>query len=329
MHTNIKISIGIPTYNGAFRIKDTLDSIFAQLTPEVSPFLEVIVSDNASTDETSAVVDSYIKIFPCAVSYYKNEVNIGYDRNVNELFRHAVGEYVWLLADDDVVKLGAISQVLTLLFLHKTLKVVQLNFQSYDREMTKIVHEVYMPNDFLCQNAESFLSNSAGRYGQVSTLIFSRLAWNSAGVEEAFGSNYIHIFALLKVLQAGVSYIVKAPLLNVRMGSENFGISGDALVLTPLGGGKIFLQMRKMGYSKQISRRILRENRRYVFSTIPYAKNTGIARPVNLIYSLLAIHNSLELWLLWIPIIIMPTNIFRRLYGFVKYIIQIKKNTLR
>lgn len=264
MISSPKISIGIPTYNGAARIGKTLDSILDQLTPELAASIEVVISDNASSDDTASVISSYVARFPCAIVYHKNDANIGYDRNVNALFVHAVGQYVWLLADDDVLKSGAIYQVLTTFSRHNDLKIMQLNFQSYDAEMKQVVHEIKLYENLLCEDAETFLSNSAGRYGQVSTLIFERQAWNQAGVKQAYGTNYIHVYALLKVLLAGRSYIVKDPLVNVRTGSENFGTSGDALINTPLGGGKIFLQMKNMGYSENIREKLLLENRRYV-----------------------------------------------------------------
>ena len=320
MLTSVKISIGIPTYNGAARIGKALDSILVQLTPELATSIEVVISDNASTDDTASVIALYVARFPCAIVYRKNDTNIGYDRNVNALFVHAVGQYVWLLADDDELKPGAIHQVLTTFSQHSDLKIMQLNFQSYDPEMKQVVHEIKIPENLLCEDAETFLSNSAGRYGQVSTLIFERQAWNQAGVEQAYGTNYIHIYALLKVLLTGRSYIAKDPLVNVRTGSENFGTSGDALIEIPLGGSKIFLQMKNMGYSNNISQKLLLENRRYLFRIIPHAKNKGLAHSIKLTRNLLAVHNNLELWLLWIPIIFMPMMIYRHMYGFARYL---------
>lgn len=324
MPANIKISIGIPTYNGAVRIRAALDSILAQLTPELALFVEVVISDNASTDDTASVVASYSMRFPCAIVYCKNDVNVGYDRNVNVVFTQAIGQYVWLLSDDDALEQGAIGKVLSTITQRNDLKVLQLNFQSYDADLKRVVHEIKMSRDLLCEDAETFLLNSEGRYGQVSTLIFDRQSWIDAGVEIAYGTNYIHIYALLKVLLKGRSYIVKDTLVRVRMGSENFGTSGDALASTPLGCGKIFLKMRELGYGRKISQKLHLENRHYVFRTIPYAKNKGIAHPIKLVRGLLAVHNSLELWVLWIPIILIPTSLFRLVYGFLKSAIRRK-----
>ena len=52
---NLKFSILIPSYNGADIISDALDSILAQDYKNY----EVIVSDDASQDDTEKVVRSY------------------------------------------------------------------------------------------------------------------------------------------------------------------------------------------------------------------------------------------------------------------------------
>jgi hypothetical protein len=267
------------------------------------------------------LVASYSDKFPCSIRYSKNDLNIGYDRNVDALFSLSEGDYVWLLADDDVLQQGAICKVLAALNKHDDLKLLQLNFQTFDSSLKHVVHEMKMSNSVLCDDAESFLFNSKGRYGQVSTLIFSREAWIDMRSDWAFGTNYIHIYMVLKILiKGGRSFIFKDSLIKARTGSKNFGTSGDALVLTPLGGAKIFSRMREFGYGELISRKLLLENRKYVFQIIPYAKNKGIDHPIKIIRCLLSTHNCLELWVFWVPILVMPTKIFQHVYAFLKCI---------
>jgi abequosyltransferase len=318
MTSSPKISIGIPTYNGARRITTALESIFSQLDPALGEVIEVVISDNASADETEAIALSYIQRFPCKVSYYKNDVNIGYDRNVNSIFLRANGDFVWLLSDDDSLKPGAIIEVLGIISSFSDLKLIQMNFQSYDSSLKQLVHEIKMPEDLYCDNPTEFLEKSEGRYGQVSSLIFNRQSWNESNVENVFGSNYVHIYALLKVLLMGHSYICKEPLVNVRLGSENFGVTGDALILTPLGAGGIFMKMPEIGYGADISNMLLRDNRSYVFSIIPHAKFMGIKRPLALIKKLFKVHNSIQLWVLWVPLLLCPTPLYRYLYRSLK-----------
>lgn len=318
MISSPKISIGIPTYNGARRITAALESILSQLDHVLGDVVEIVISDNASADETESIVLSYIQRFPCKVFYYKNEVNIGYDRNVNSVFHRANGDFVWLLSDDDSLKPGALLKVLGIISSFSDLKLIQINFQSYDSSLKQLIHEIKMPENIYCDNPTEFLEKSEGRYGQVSSLIFNRQSWNVANVESVYGSNYVHIYGLLRVLLMGHSYICKEPLVNVRLGSKNFGVTGDALILTPLGAGFIFLKMPEIGYDNNISSRLLRDNRSYVFRIIPHAKFVGIKSPLVLIKKLFKVHNSIQLWVLWVPFLLFPTTPYKYTYGFLK-----------
>lgn len=68
------VSICIPTYNRAPYLKKCLDSLVCQ--PEFQQGLvEIVVSDNASTDDTEKVAEAYSTAYP-NFHYYKNEVNI-------------------------------------------------------------------------------------------------------------------------------------------------------------------------------------------------------------------------------------------------------------
>jgi glycosyltransferase involved in cell wall biosynthesis len=89
----IKLSIAIPTYNGAETIRETLDSIVSQLEDGV----EIVVSDNASTDDTAEIVREYQASYP-VIRYFCNDENLGADRNFDLAVRRAQGEYAWLFA---------------------------------------------------------------------------------------------------------------------------------------------------------------------------------------------------------------------------------------
>lgn len=97
------LTIGIPTYNGAPHIRETLDSILSQDPNILDSKVEILISDNASTDETELIVREYSSKHPNLIRYSKNEINIGFDRNLDMLFKKANGAYVWLMGDDDAL----------------------------------------------------------------------------------------------------------------------------------------------------------------------------------------------------------------------------------
>lgn len=91
------ISIGIPTYNRAdIFLRQALNSALSQTYPNI----EIIVSDNCSTDNTEEIVKSYNDP---RIRYFKQKVNIGSVPNSNFCLEQAMGDYYMLHHDDDLL----------------------------------------------------------------------------------------------------------------------------------------------------------------------------------------------------------------------------------
>ena len=76
--------------------------------------VELIISDNCSTDETETTVRTLMEKGH-RIKYVRNSVNIGPDANILQCFEAASGSYAWILGDDDVLLEGIISNLLHLL----------------------------------------------------------------------------------------------------------------------------------------------------------------------------------------------------------------------
>jgi len=91
------VTIGICTYNRAEGyLQDALRSAVAQEYPN----LEIVVSDNASTDRTEEVVNAFEDP---RIRYFKQPRNLGVNGNFNFCLEQARGAYFLLLHDDDVI----------------------------------------------------------------------------------------------------------------------------------------------------------------------------------------------------------------------------------
>jgi glycosyltransferase involved in cell wall biosynthesis len=90
------VSIGLPVYNGERFIQKALDSLLAQDYPN----MELIISDNASTDRTRDMCLTY-QVKDSRVHYYRNDVNIGMMSNFKRALDLARGEYFMFAAHDD------------------------------------------------------------------------------------------------------------------------------------------------------------------------------------------------------------------------------------
>lgn len=91
-----RVSIGMPVFNGADFIGCSIQSILAQDYED----LELIIADNASTDETESIC-RYLAARDPRIRYYRNDVNLGAARNYNKVFELARGEYFKWAAHDD------------------------------------------------------------------------------------------------------------------------------------------------------------------------------------------------------------------------------------
>lgn len=92
----IIISIGMPVYNGANFINKALDSLLDQTFTN----FELIISDNASTDETETICQKYAKR-DNRIRYVRQPENQGALANFQFVLNEAVGDYfMWAAADD-------------------------------------------------------------------------------------------------------------------------------------------------------------------------------------------------------------------------------------
>ena len=106
------LTIGIPTFNRAKALKNLLLELSKETSQEADR-VEVYVSDNASTDETSKVLQKYSK--NKNIRFTTNQKNLGFDGNVNNIFKQAKGRYVWVLGDDDSIAKGCVKKITAIL----------------------------------------------------------------------------------------------------------------------------------------------------------------------------------------------------------------------
>lgn len=92
------LSIGMPVHNGARYLEHTLECLRGQ---RFDGEVEVLVSDNASTDETPEIIRAAAAADP-RIRYVRQEVNLGPAGNFNYVFQHTTGEYFTWLASDDL-----------------------------------------------------------------------------------------------------------------------------------------------------------------------------------------------------------------------------------
>jgi len=109
------LTIGIPTWNRARNLDNLLRNLVAACPPDAQSHIEVLVSDNASTDDTGAVVTHFCESANFPIRYRRNEQNIGAVRNGIETLKAAHGRYWTFFGDDDEVVCENLPEILRLL----------------------------------------------------------------------------------------------------------------------------------------------------------------------------------------------------------------------
>ena len=106
------LTIAIPTYNRSAFLKRSLQYLYEQKNDLAN--VELIISDNASADNTSEVVAGFQSL-GLNIRYIRNPENKGADLNIAQCYTSATGKYVLTLGDDDFFVANSIGKIIKLL----------------------------------------------------------------------------------------------------------------------------------------------------------------------------------------------------------------------
>jgi glycosyltransferase involved in cell wall biosynthesis len=99
------VSVVLCTYNGEKYLEEQLTSILTQTYPS----LEIIICDDCSFDSTQQIIRSYA-LKEDRIRYFFNEKNLGVNKNFEQGFFKATGEFIVIADQDDIWKPEKIQQ---------------------------------------------------------------------------------------------------------------------------------------------------------------------------------------------------------------------------
>lgn len=216
---SIKLSICIATRNRGDFIGETLQSIASQCSDAV----EVVVLDGASVDNTEQVVRRLQATIP-GLRYFRQETNGGLDRDYDSAVGLAVGEYCWLMSDDDPLKAGAVDAVLRAIEMKFSLIVVNSELRNLD--LSKLLDpnrlqfaddRVYTPAEF-----ERLFEETSGYLGYIGAVVIRRDIWLSRRREPFYGSYFIHVGVIFQTQLPGDTLVICEPLISIRFGNTQW-----------------------------------------------------------------------------------------------------------
>jgi abequosyltransferase len=214
-----KLSICIATLNRGAFIGQTLESIIVQATDDV----EIIVVDGASTDNTPEVVGRFRQEFP-RLNYVRLAQKGGVDADYNRAVELARGEYCWLMSDDDLLKPGAISAVLTAIESSHDLIIVNSEIRNFDlstiiepRRLAIKSDRIYTPADYV-----QLFIDTAYYLSFIGGVVIKQCVWNEREKEPYIGTEFIHLGIVFQQPLQKSALVMAEPWIIIRSGNASW-----------------------------------------------------------------------------------------------------------
>jgi abequosyltransferase len=204
---NILLTIAIPTWNRSKYLYRCLDSIFKQINSHTENYLEVIVSDNSSIDNTASVVHSFVKK-GFKLKYFKNRSNLGGDYNLAKCYSKAEGTYVYMLADDDILMPNMLNNLISIIKNNSKIGLVFLSPFGFDKEPSKEKPYSLTRNKYY-YNSNKFIKKIGVKMTLISTLVINKELDKNDNPFAYCGSELVQVhLALNAILRAKTNVYV-------------------------------------------------------------------------------------------------------------------------
>jgi glycosyltransferase involved in cell wall biosynthesis len=219
----MKLTIAIPTFERAGCLLLLLASIQQDLVGIATDVVEVMVIDNASQDDTPILVNAMRKMMP-HLRCGRQPSNVGLEVNIATCIQHGIGEFLWIMGDDDTIDAGTIRKVLETIDHNPDVDFIGLNYrQTKDFETSLLPSVIEIAEDFKGPFRD-FLSVDGSNQivAFVTSCVVRRRCY--AAVDPItlarFGSSYILQFAIMASVINSIAYVFATPMLSQRQGNQ-------------------------------------------------------------------------------------------------------------
>jgi glycosyltransferase involved in cell wall biosynthesis len=174
--TSPKVSVIVPIYNQAPFIRETVDSVLEQDYPNV----ELVLSDDGSTDGTAEILRRYAERDPERVKVVASGRNTGIAEAFNRALDAHTGDYIAWLGGDDVMLPGKLGRQVAVL-------------------------EARPDAVGCCHDADVFDSASGRSYGRFTEVYNGRRGVREGGVELLLDPSYLMLPSTMMVRSSAVA----------------------------------------------------------------------------------------------------------------------------
>lgn len=207
------LEVFITTYNRAGFLKETLKSICEQSAQG----FDILVLDNASTDNTKEVFEEIKKQYPSRnMIFVGSEKNIGGIANINRAREMAKKEWAMLFHDDDLMHPDYIKNAMDLLAQHKGAVMASCTYTPLEKMDDK--NWETFSNDAYIADVKDFAALMFGfiMHNFASTIYKTSLLKETTFKEDIYGKILDRPF-MLDIAQLGKTIVLKDPYIRYRL----------------------------------------------------------------------------------------------------------------
>lgn len=211
----IFLSIIIPTYNRCERLKRSVQSALSSDSNEI----EVLVSDNASTDATPETISRF---HDPRLRHWRNPENIGPERNFYTLLKEARGKWVLVLTDDDFILPGKLNYLIAELRTHPNVGMVLSDLEQCDEAGGKFYDYSVCPVVGVLEPRLPSIRYFFQGAHVLSRIVFRRELMDLEGMRRHDGSMYPQMYLAGDILKHHPALYLAEPIICHTVGNPTF-----------------------------------------------------------------------------------------------------------
>jgi len=227
------LSICIPTYNRGLFLERALSSIINEIEVyKLNKYVEICISDNASTDATFEIVNNFKKKDIVSIVFKQLPENIGAPRNFLSAVDISNGSFVWLMGSDDLIIEGKLKFIIEILLSKENISIFLGDRTNLNSNQKVISTEYWAKKANLVKKdtMSDYIKNCnsiGGLFSYISDIIFLKSQWlniiDTKQINKLFDSPYIHVYILLYMIKEGaVLNYIHEPIVYNQSDNDSF-----------------------------------------------------------------------------------------------------------
>lgn len=204
----MKISICVPQYNRINFLLQSLDIISHQTYSDI----EVVVSDDCSSDKTEECITTLQKSYKFPLVYHRNQSNKGYDFNYRQSIELATGDYCIVIGNDDSIFGDAsIEKLAQFLKDNDYPEIGYVNFVEA-KNPTKVIERAY--NTGIMGSGPDVALKNYSCFSFVGGLIYHKKTFDRFNTNKHDGSIYAQMYLGCRMIASGCRlFSIKDPII--------------------------------------------------------------------------------------------------------------------